>query len=282
MMTGIVKLAAALLAAMITAAVPALPDAELIAEMAEAADREEAEDEEAEEEPEPPAPLESIPVVPAKRLAHQKNSAERVADAYRFDGIEVDVRETGENGDIALYHDEYHGLTLQMFLESCKENGQLAILDMKSGSNYEDVVNCVTAMEMIPQTIFQVGKGVQAEEIRGYNGEARCWLLNGVGSEYYLRLQVLEDYAEYFEGLNVCGSVLWPELAEDCIAAVHEIEGTAGPMTVCVFAYGAHDNVYNGDEIYEKYGADYLMTDLYPGDGETDPQSEEEEQDGVP
>ncbi len=201
-----------------------------------------------------------------KRAAHQKNSAERVAEARSFDAIEVDVRETDENGDIHLYHDYDHGYTLQMFLDDCRANGQTAILDMKSGCSFEDVVGCVKEKDMLSDTFFQVGKPDYAREIRGYDPAAQCWLLNGVGDEGYLRLDTLQENADCLAGVNVCGTVVDQGSAMACIEAVHAIRGTDGPMDICIFAYGDINNVYGGDAVYEECGADLLMTDRYPGE----------------
>lgn len=199
-----------------------------------------------------------------KRVAHMKNSEEAVAEAYLFDGIEVDVQETDGDGKIRLYHDDYMDYTLDMFLDHCLETGQMAVLDMKSRCTYADVVNLVTEKGMIANTVFQVGRGEQAQLIREYNPNARCWLLNGIGNEGYLNLARLNEFSDCFEGVNVCGTVVVADYSKESIDAVHSIKGSNGPMTISIFGFGENTSVYGGDETYIANGVDYLVTDLHP------------------
>ena len=200
------------------------------------------------------------------RVAHQKNSAERMAAASGFDAVEVDLRgETDDGGDYRLMHDVYHGYTLRQFLADCRRQGQVAVLDMKYDSVPEGAVDVVVEEGMIGQTIFQVPSGRVAETICERDGRAICWLLNGAGDEDGLREDDLKRYSSFIVGVNICGTVVGREGAESVISAAHSVIGRDGtPLDVCIFAYGDRTDVYGNDELYAALGVDCLMTDRCP------------------
>lgn len=200
------------------------------------------------------------------RVAHQKNSDDRMEAAAGFDAIEVDIRGATDDGDdYKLVHDNYHGYTLRQFLADCKKQHQIAVLDMKADADPEGATDVVTEEGMIGHTIFQVSSGSIAKTICKRNDKALCWLLNGAGSESDLREDELKEYAEYLVGVNICGSVVGTDRAEEIISAVHSITGRdETPLDICIFAYGTRTDVYGNDELYTKLGVDCLMTDVCP------------------
>ena len=200
------------------------------------------------------------------RVAHQKNSAERVSEASAFDAIEVDLRGMTDDGnDFKLLHDVYHGYTLRQFLNDCKRSHQIAVLDMKYDADPAGAVTVVEDEGMIGQTVFQVASGRVAQAICSANGDASCWLLNGAGEETGLREDELRQYADYLTGVNICGSVVGSEHARDIIATAHSITGRDGtPLDICIFAYGTRTDVYGNDDLYTGLGVDCLMTDVCP------------------
>lgn len=200
------------------------------------------------------------------RVAHQKNSAERVAAASDFDAIEVDLRGATDDGnDCRLLHDDYHGYTLRQFLHDCQRQNQIAVLDVKYDADVRSAVDIVTEEGMLAQTVFQVASGRVAKEICDRNGQALCWLLNGAGEESGLREDELRQYADCLVGVNICGSVVGSDRAESVISAAHAIAGRDGtPLDICIFAYGQRTDVYGNDDLYARLGVDALMTDVCP------------------
>lgn len=203
-----------------------------------------------------------------KRVAHQKNSQERMDESGGFYGIEVDLRGSTGQDDYKLYHDDYHGYTLRKFLSDCRERSQMAILDVKYDADPEGASDVVSEMGMLPDAIFQTASGEVAERICQRHPEARCWLLNGAGDESELRAGDLTEYAPYLEGVNICGTVVGEDQAKDMIDAVHAIKGhDEQPLSMCIFAYGARTDVYGNDDLYAELGVEYLMTDFCPEGG---------------
>lgn len=200
------------------------------------------------------------------RVAHRKNSHERVVQAASFDAIEADLRGATKDGtDFKLFHDTDHGYTLRQFLADCKKQEQIAILDLKGDADPVGAVRIVSEEGMIGSTVFQVPLGRLAKDICDENENALCWFLNGGGQETSLKEDEIRQYAEYLVGVNVCGTVVGKTNATLAIPAVHAITGRYGdPLEICIFAYGTRTDVYGNDAMYTSLGVDCMMTDVCP------------------
>lgn len=197
------------------------------------------------------------------RVAHQKNSHEKVIEANKFDAIEVDLRYY-DNGDFHLYHNNDHDYTLNHFLEDCKNSGQIAMLDMKYQKNLDKLINLIYSKGMLDNTIFQCGTGKLAKRLCDINNNCHCWLLNGAGSEKSVRFEELTNYSSYLEGINIFGDLLSDDEIPNTINKIHNIKGHNGNIQVCFFAYGKRSDVYHKDELLIFSGTDWLMTDICP------------------
>ena len=204
--------------------------------------------------------------VKAARMGHEKNSAERVEAAALFQCLEVDYQGKGGD-DFKLHHGTDYTYCLGEFLDTCKERGQIAFLHLKTFKNLKELVAFVEEKGMIEQTVFMLAGGEYAKAIRRYNSSARCVLMSASGIEK--TLSMLRTYRAYVEGVSICGypgyGVITKNTAKGFIDSVHAIEGTNGPMTVCMYGWGrAGSNLYGNDQLYSDYGLDYVCGDSYP------------------
>lgn len=186
-------------------------------------------------------------------VAHQKNDADRVKKAIEegFWGIEVDVHGKTENNKTVfpLYHDEYHGYNLDEFLDTCKSNNIVAVLDLKTGINYNELVKLVSSKDMLSKTIFMREDVSTLKKIYEINNNARNWLLIMDNDDLELARKRKSEYKQYFEGVDIYAKVV----TEDVIKEMHN-EG----LTVCGYSYTTR--MYEGREAstLKSWGIDYL------------------------
>lgn len=185
-----------------------------------------------------------------KWIAHQKNSAEKVKKAIDsgFFGIEVDVNQKGST--FLLYHDTNDsdfktGYTLAEFLQTCKENNILAVLDIKSISNYSDFVKAVKTSGWFENTVFMAGKD-EGNNVYKVDKNARLWFLNG---NEHNSDQVLAGLEGKFEAVVIHARYI----AKEDIELAHKHN-----MTICPFSYNATMYPQRDAATLRSWGADYL------------------------
>lgn len=203
------------------------------------------------------------------RATHRCNSLARVDESMGAWGVEVDVRESTDTGDVLIWHDEDHadfsGLYLKAFLSLCSARGQVAILDMSHGSDAAAVVAAVDAAGMFDHTRFQVSTIEEARELVDLDGRCLVWLLNGSGTDgETVRVDELCEGCDAIVGVNICGKVVADNVFEMSML-IHGIPGRTGaPLEMCLFAYGNRSDVYGLDDVCAASGVDVLMTDFLP------------------
>lgn len=205
-------------------------------------------------------PSEPTPVVDTKPkatagqglwVAHQKNDADRVQNAINagFWGIEVDVR---QNGSVfRLEHNTYHGYNLDTFLDTCKKNNIIAVLDIKEVSDYNAFVGLVNSKGMLNHTIFQTGSASVVNSLYSVNSNVRIWFLNSA-NKGALRTSTINPIKNKLEGVNM----LALSVDASVIKQVHNMG-----LTICAFSY--LDTMYDSEgksaANLRSWGADYLM-----------------------
>lgn len=202
----------------------------------------------------------------ALRAVHRCNSDEVLERSEGAWAVEVDVRDATEGGDVEVWHDEESrsGLMLSKVLDTCRERGQVVILDTIHGCDMAAVVHMVAERGMFSQTRFQVMDVGDAYALRAIDGRCLVWLLNGTGgSGETLRLADVDELSDVICGVNVCGRLVGDSVSMDALAGLCGRSGCGGsPLEVCVFAYGDRSDVYGLDESLYGVGVSVLMTDL--------------------
>ena len=188
-------------------------------------------------------------------VAHMKNDKDLVEEAIKagFWGIEVDVR---QDGDVfKLYHDSkkkpYTGYNLDVFLDTCKKNNIVAVLDLKTVNDYGKMISLVKAKGMQSRTIYQTSTH-NSKIIHNIDNNARVWILIGdsninVNSSIVSNLKSVKGY---IEGVNMRAD----HVDESDIKAVHALG-----LTFCSFSY--NKTMYPGKSAakLKGWGSDYLM-----------------------
>lgn len=188
-------------------------------------------------------------------IAHMKNSKESVSAAIQegFYGIEVDVRQSGNT--FKLYHDSdnnpYRGYNLDMFLDTCKEKGITAVLDLKKVDDYSKLISLVKSKNMQNDTIYQTSVS-RVKKLYNVDSNARIWVLiddddkNINGST----LNQIKEVRSYIEGINM----LALNVDSNDINTIHNLD-----LTICAFSY--RSKLYSNADAstLRKWGSDYIM-----------------------
>ena len=197
------------------------------------------------------------------RVAHRRNSSERVSVAWRFAGIEVDVQ--GDVGDdVKLFHDTDRGYRLREFLREMSLTGQVAVLDLKDAANVATVTRIVDEEGMTARCAFQTASTDVAREVRGCLPDARLWLLASRGeSGVDDAIRTLKKSELDFEVVNVPEDDFEGRNLKKTVSKLSKAPQSG--CDVCVYATERRGDVYN-DEGYGEAGATMLMTDVCPPD----------------
>lgn len=191
-------------------------------------------------------------------IAHRKNTANLVEEAITvgFEGIEVDVHQYKDT--FRIYHDEKEEpysetkYDLPKFLDTCKENNIIPVLDLKNITDYKLLISLVKEKGLHQKTIYQT-KIDLAKTIYDTDNTTRIWVLMDTGSKntptsnIYTRLA---DCLDYIEGVNIQAK----HVDELDIQEIHRLG-----LTVCAFSY--KNKLYeNADAAtLKEWGVNYLM-----------------------
>lgn len=188
-------------------------------------------------------------------VAHMKNNKETVSAAIQegFFGIEVDVHQSGDT--FKLYHDSkkdpYKGYNLDMFLDTCKEKGITAVLDLKKVDDYNKLISLVKSKDMQNDTIYQTSAS-RVKKIHDIDNNARIWVL--IDDDYKnisgSTLNKLKEVKNYIEGVNM----LALNVDSNDINTIHDLD-----LTICSFSY--RSKLYSNADAatLRKWGSDYIM-----------------------
>lgn len=197
----------------------------------------------------------SLSTVKGLWVAHMKNNKEAVEAAIEegFFGIEVDVHQSGNT--FKLYHDSsndpYKGYNLDMFLDTCKEKGITAVLDLKSIDDYSKLISLVKSKNMENNTIYQTWTG-RVKKIYNLDNNARIWILIGDSTKNISGtiLKEIKEVKDYAEGVNMLAS----NVDKNDISTIHDLG-----LTVCSYSYGS--KLYSNADAatLRNWGSDYIM-----------------------
>ena len=183
-------------------------------------------------------------------VAHQKNDKDRVAKAIAdgFWGIEVDVNQSGNI--FKLYHDTYHGYNLDEFLDTCKKNNIIAVLDLKTISDYSKLVSVVKQKGMLNKAIFQTGNTSVVSSLHQADSNSRIWFLNSAGYDS-LKTDSITKIKDKIEAVNMLALAV----DESVIKKVHDMG-----LKICAFSYlnGMYPTYGKSAEQLKSWGVDYL------------------------
>lgn len=194
------------------------------------------------------------------RVAHRCNVAEALDGAGSAWGVEADVREADESGDVKLYQTEDGEFRLSTLLATCKERGQVVILDMKDGSDAALVVGKVRDAGMLANVRFQVTSVDAARRLRELDRNCLVWLLSGSETDEAQALSALGSSSDLFCGINIWGGDMSVEQASSVAGLVHGMTGSVGkPMELCLYSSDSADDVYGMDEAFADAGVNLLM-----------------------
>lgn len=182
-------------------------------------------------------------------VAHMKNSPESVKSAIDegFWGIEVDVQQVGN--DFKLYHDSRYvsNYLLSSFLDTCKENDIVAVLDFKTVYDYEKIISLVKEKNMEKNTIYQTSASVE-KKLYAIDKDVRIWILI---SDSYTNIDIttLSEVKDFVEGVNM----LALNTDENDIKKVHDLG-----LTFCSFSYLS--KLYNNADATKlrSWGTNYI------------------------
>ncbi len=184
-------------------------------------------------------------------VAHQKNDADRVQAAIKagFWAIEVDVYQSGSV--FQLKHDTYHGYNLDVFLDTCKKNNIVAVLDLKSVSDYKKLIELVKSKGWFNYTIFQADTTSVVKTLNSVDSNSRIWFLNSA-LEAALKVSEINSVKDKLEGINMIAL----SVDSNVIKQVHNMG-----LTICAFSYNStmYDSRGKSANNLASWGADYLM-----------------------
>ena len=184
-------------------------------------------------------------------VAHQKNDADRVQAAIKagFWAIEVDVYQSGSV--FQLKHDTYHGYNLDVFLDTCKKNNIVAVLDLKSVSDYKKLIELVKSKGWFNYTIFQADTTSVVKSLNSVDSNSRIWFLNSA-LEAALKVSEINSVKDKLEGINMIALFV----DSNVIKQVHNMG-----LTICAFSYNStmYDSKGKSANNLASWGADYLM-----------------------
>lgn len=193
-------------------------------------------------------------------IAHRKNTAKYVEEAIAagFWGIEVDVHQYQDA--FRIYHDEKDEpysetkYDLPEFLDICKENNIIPVLDLKNIADYDLLISLVKEKGMHQRTIYQTKINL-AKTIYETDNTARIWVLMDTGSKNTPTIDIptrLVECLDYIEGVNINAK----HVDEFDIQTIHNLG-----LTVCSFSYKS--TLYeNADaKTLKEWGTNYLMAD---------------------
>ena len=184
-------------------------------------------------------------------VAHQKNDADRVQAAIKagFWGIEVDVYQSGST--FQLKHDTYHGYNLDVFLDTCKKNNIVAVLDLKSVSDYKKLIELVKSKGWFNYTIFQADTVSVVKSLNSADSNSRIWFLNSA-LEADLKVSEINSVKDKLEGINMIAL----SVDSNVVKQVHNMG-----LTICAFSYNStmYDSRGKSANNLASWGTDYLM-----------------------